>query len=99
MWRAIGAVAVAVTAIMAPGTARAWDTCHAPLSAKGPKVHGERAAMRAATQAWEHQVSHKHGRNFANWRYSGSSAIACGWDDAGIHYWCTATAIPCARTR
>ena len=43
MWRAIGPVAVAVTAIMAPGTARAWDTCHAPLSAKGPKVHGERA--------------------------------------------------------
>jgi hypothetical protein len=93
---AAGLAALAVSSLgSAPATA--WDTCHAPLKGKGHKTHDMRSAMASAKHHWVHAADDKYDSKFADWYYSGDRSISCSWDKPGRHFWCTATARPCAR--
>ena len=81
------------------GSAMAFSKCHNNLSATGDREHSMRAAMASAKEHWVDKTEDKYGHRFADWWYSGDRTISCKWDASGTHFWCTATARPCAPVR
>lgn len=75
------------------------DVCKATIGVRGPTRGSQRAAMRAAVDAWRTAVRRYYGPRFTDWSYSGDNAFDCNWDRSGRSFQCRVTATPCARGR
>jgi hypothetical protein len=98
--RSIVLVSVAFAASLYSSDANAFgDTCYRDVRAGGSVQSSMNAARNAAIGAWESAAAKRHGSRFSNWYYSGDRTIDCNWDTSGRKIRCTATALPCGRTR
>lgn len=95
----LGCAALAVGLLVSSVPALASDNCLAAVDAVGRWKSSERAAMGSAVAAWEHKVSRKISRRYADYWYSGERAFNCTWKPDGSAYKCAVSARPCARVR